>query len=121
MKKKILFGSIILSFFMLGLFVNNASSQTRIRFQQGASSTTVSGTLSRRSSKRVYVIGAKRGQTMSIETESDLGITVYAPGGREVQGSDAGSWRTQYYLRDGGDYRIVMQGVNRYRVKLSIH
>jgi hypothetical protein len=68
---------------MIGMTDSAAFSQTRIRFARGRTSATVSGTLSGDAS-RSYILGASRGQTMTVRVSSGSGRVWVDIGGNDV-------------------------------------
>lgn len=72
----------IFSVMILGVAVSAASAQTakRITFKRGATSATVTGTLSSYKSKRVFVIRVRDGQTMTTENTGNGSISIFIEG-----------------------------------------
>ena len=68
---------------MIGTMDSAVFSQTRIRFARGKTSATVSGNLSSYAS-RSYVLGASRGQTMTVRVSSTSGRVWVDIGGNDV-------------------------------------
>ncbi len=123
MKRKlslIVKGLLIKSFAVLmiiGMTDSAAFSQTRVRFARGRTSATVSGNLSGYGS-RSYVVGASRGQTMSVRVSSNSG-RVWA----DIGGNDVGRGTT-IQLRSTDDYIITVHNElgssTRYSLYISI-
>ncbi len=90
--------------------------QTRIRFARGKSSATVSGNVGSGGS-RSYILGAKRGQTMTVRVSSNNGqVSV------DIGGNDVGTGDT-IELRSTDDYIITINnngGSTRYSLYVSI-
>ena len=109
---------IVISIFVvmvLGVAVSTASAQTakRITFKRGATSATVTGTLSSYKSKRVFVIRVLEGQTMKTENTVNGSISIFIEG-------PAGSGYEQDMAADchafnevtptvAGDYKFTIQ------------
>jgi hypothetical protein len=84
---------------------------SRIRFKRGASSATVSGTLSSRVLERSFLIGAKAGQELTIQIKAQtsdgldfVNVMVYAPAGKSVASNEGDALKAR--LKETGDYRI---------------
>jgi hypothetical protein len=94
-----------------------AFAQTRIRFARGRTSTTVSGALSGGAS-RSYILGARRGQTMTVRVTSTSG-SVWI----DIGGNDVGKGET-ITLRSTDDYIITVHndgnGSTRFSLYVSI-
>ena len=86
---------------ILGMMDSAVFSQTRIRFARGKTSATVSGNLSSYTS-RSYVLGASRGQTMTVRVSSTSG-RVWV----DIGGNDVGRGTT-IELRSTDDYIITV-------------
>lgn len=65
----------VLSILFLTLYVDSAAAQTRIRFARGRTSATVSSTI-RGNGQRKYILGARAGQTLSMNISSRNGCVV---------------------------------------------
>ena len=84
-------------------------SAERVRFQKGSSSAQVAGKISG-GKPVVYVVGARKGQTLEIKIadgaeNNDTVVEIFAPGGESLTGEDYGkNWRGK--LPQDGDYRI---------------
>jgi hypothetical protein len=101
---------------IIGTMDSAAFSQTRIRFARGRTSTTVSGTVSGYSS-RSYVLGARRGQTMTVSVSSNSGDVHVDLGGNDV------GTGTTVELRSTDDYIITVHNegdATRYSLYVSI-
>lgn len=84
-----------------------AQKATRIKFRKGAVSATVSGTLSGYRSKRVFVIRVREGQTMKIDSNRSITLTVLNPSGEDVMDRDLScNGRAEISPTVTGDYRI---------------
>ncbi len=105
----------IFSVMILGVAASAASAQTakRITFKRGATSATVTGTLSSYKSKRVFVIRVRDGQTMTTENTGNRSISIFIEG-------PAGSGYEQDMAADchannevtptvAGDYKFTIQ------------
>jgi hypothetical protein len=94
----------------------------RIEFNAGASSGVVKGSIIR-GERSVYLLGAKRGQTMSIDvasTESNAVFDLVGTDGKTVT-QEATSWNG--VLATDGDYQIVVGGTRgnvEYTMKVEI-
>ena len=86
---------------IIGMMDSAVFSQTRIRFARGKTSATVSGNLSSYAS-RSYVLGASRGQTMTVRVSSTSG-RVWV----DIGGNDVGRGTT-IELRSTDDYIITV-------------
>lgn len=86
---------------IIGMMDSMVFSQTRIRFARGKTSATVSGNLSSYGS-RSYVLGARRGQTMTVRVSSTSG-RVWV----DIGGNDVGRGTT-ITLRSTDDYIITV-------------
>jgi len=113
-------GVLIKSFAVLmiiGTMDSAVFSQTRIRFARGRTSATVGGTLSGLAS-RSYVLGARRGQTMTVRVSSGSG-RVWV----DIGGNDIGRGTT-ITLRSTDDYIITVHNElgssTRYSLYVSI-
>lgn len=91
---------------VIGTLDSAAFSQTRIRFARGRTSATVSGALARGAS-RSYILGARRGQTMTVRVTSGTGDVRVDIGGNDV---DRG---TTIELRSTDDYIITVHNEGR--------
>ncbi len=101
---------------IIGTMDSAAFSQTRIRFARGRTSATVSGTLSG-SGSRSYVLGASRGQTMTVRVSSGNGDVHVDLGGNEV------GTGTTIQLRSTDDYIITVHnegGATKYSLYVGI-
>lgn len=90
------------------------SGTRRISFDAGESSATVSDSVIR-GERSIYVVGAKSGQTMSVEItslEDNAVFQIKSPGGKFLadagDGDDATSWEGK--LPANGDYTIIVGG-----------
>lgn len=86
----------------------------RISFKAGESSATVSDSVIR-GERSIYVVGAKKGQTMSVEItslEDNAVFQIKTPGGKfladAADGDDATVWDGP--LPASGDYKIIVGG-----------
>ena len=91
---------------IIGMTDSAAFSQTRIRFARGRTSTTISGTVAGYGS-RDYVLGARRGQTMTVRLTSGSGDAHI-----DIGGNDVGSGET-IELRSTDDYIITVHNEGR--------
>ena len=101
---------------IIGMTDSVAFSQTRIQFARGRTSTTVSGTVSGDGS-RDYILGARRGQTMTVRVTSNTG-DVHV----DIGGNDVGTGTT-ITLRSTDDYIITVHNegrATRYSLYVSI-
>ncbi|MGI8639700.1 MAG: hypothetical protein ACR2MG_07075 [Pyrinomonadaceae bacterium] len=111
--------SILAAMLIVALTVTNLSAQTRISFARGKSSTTVSGTLSKRGSSnsiRKFVVRAKAGQHLSVVVKS-RGDNVYTNMSDETgeRGPD------MYYTLDAeGDHEFVIENVGTRAAKFTM-
>ncbi len=99
---------------IIGTMDSAAFSQTRVRFARGRTSTTVSGTLSGFGS-RSYVVGASRGQTMTVRVSSNSG-RVWV----DIGGNDMGRGTT-IQLRSTDDYIITVHNELGSSTKYSLY
>ncbi len=101
---------------MAAMFSETSFSQTRIRFARGASSATVSGSLSAGGS-RSYILGARAGQTMTVSVSSRNGAVSVDVGGNNVGTGDS------FQLRSTDDYIITVEndgGATSYSLYVAI-
>ncbi|MEP6903865.1 MAG: hypothetical protein ABJA66_19235 [Actinomycetota bacterium] len=111
--------SILAAILIFALTVTNLSAQTRISFARGKSSTTVSGTLSKRDSSnsiRKFVVRAKAGQHLSVVVKS-RGNNIYTNMSDETgeRGPD------MYYTLDAeGDHEFVIENVGERAAKFTM-
>jgi len=104
---------------IVALTITDLSAQTRISFARGKSSTTVSGTLSKRggnNSIRKFVVRAKAGQHLSVVVKS-RGDNVYTNMSDETgeRGPD------MYYTLDAeGDHKFIIENVGERAVKFTM-
>ena len=101
---------------IVGTMNSAVFSQTRIRFARGRTSATVSGTVAGYGS-RSYVLGASRGQTMTVRVSSGSG-DVHV----DIGGNDVGRGTT-IQLRSTDDYIITVHNegrATRYSLYVSI-
>jgi hypothetical protein len=83
----------------------------RVRFRRGASSATVSGTLSSRVLERSFLVGAKAGQELTIQIKAQtsdgldfVNVMLYDPSGKPAASSEGSALKAR--LKQSGDYRI---------------
>ena len=110
-------GLVIKSFAVLmiiGMADSAAFSQTRVRFARGRTAATLSGTLSGAGS-RSYVLGASRGQTMTVRVSSGNG-EVWV----DIGGNDMGKG-TSIELRSTDDYIITVHNGGGGATKYSLY
>ncbi len=105
MKLNSILKSLIINSFAVLLIIGMSNSavfsQTRIRFARGKSSATVSGNLAAQA-RRSYVVGASRGQTMTVSVSSGNGEVWVDIGGNELGTGDT------IELRSTDDYIITV-------------
>jgi len=99
---------------IIGTMDSAVFSQTRVRFARGRTSATVSGTLSGFGS-RSYVVGASRGQTMTVRVSSNSG-RVWV----DIGGNDIGRG-TSIQLRSTDDYIITVHNELGSSTKYSLY
>jgi hypothetical protein len=99
---------------IIGAMDSAAFSQTRVRFARGRTSATLSGTLSG-SGSRSYVLGASRGQTMTVRVSSGNG-EVWV----DIGGNDMGKG-TSIELRSTDDYIITVHNEGGNATKYSLY
>lgn len=120
-KLNLIIKSLIIKSFAILLIIGTmdsvAFSQTRIRFARGRTAATVSGTLGGLSS-RSYVVGASRGQTMTVRVSSGSGRVWVDIGGNDMGRGDT------IQLRSTDDYIITVHNEvsnsTRYSLYVSI-
>lgn len=104
-KLNVIFKTLLLKSFVVLIIIGTMDSavfsQTRIRFARGKKSATVAGNLSSYAS-RSYVLGASRGQTMTVRVSSTSG-RVWV----DIGGNDVGRGTT-INLRSTDDYIITV-------------
>ena len=98
---------------IIGMMDSLAFSQTRIRFARGKSSATVSGNLYS-GATRAYILGARRGQTMSVKVTSAGNVSV------DIGGNDMGTGDT-VELRSTDDYIITVHNDGGKAAKYSLY
>lgn len=102
---------------IIGTLDSAAYSQTRIRFARGRTSATVGGTIGGLSS-RSFVVGASRGQTMTVRVSSGSGRVWVDIGGNDMGRGDT------IQLRSTDDYIITvhneLNSATRYSLYVSI-
>ncbi len=83
--------------------------ERRIRFAPGAHSATLRGQVSR-SKAILYMVGAKRGQSMTVRLEGDAKtrFDLSGPKDRSEQKMASGETEWSATLRDDGDYKIFV-------------
>lgn len=100
---------------IIGTMDSAVFAQTRIRFGRGRTSATVSGTLK---GSRSYVVGASRGQTMTVRVSSGSGRVWVDIGGNDMGRGDT------IQLRSTDDYIITVHNelntATRYSLYVSI-
>jgi hypothetical protein len=99
---------------IIGTLNSAAFSQTRVRFARGRTSATLSGTLSGYGS-RSYVLGASRGQMMTVRVSSNSG-RVWV----DIGGNDVGRG-TSVELRSTDDYIITVHNELGNATKYSLY
>lgn len=99
---------------IIGTLDSAAFSQTRINFARGKNSTTVSGTISANGS-RSYVLGAKKGQVMTLRLTSNTGDAYV-----DVDGTDYGSGTTTTLPSTDNNIRITVHTDKRRSSKFSL-
>ena len=84
-------------------------SEQRIRFARGANSAKLRGKVSR-SKAILYKVGAKRGQSMTVQLESDAKTKFDLSGPKDSNGQALVSGGTEWSgkLPDDGDYKIFV-------------
>ncbi|MBK7394132.1 MAG: hypothetical protein IPI64_12685 [Chloracidobacterium sp.] len=109
---------IVISIFavmVLGIAVSTASAQIakRITFKRGATSATVTGTLSSYKSKRVFVIRVLEGQTMKTENTGNGSISIFieGPAGSGYEQDMAADCHSNNEVTPtvAGDYKLTIQ------------
>lgn len=85
----------------------------RVQFERGSASATLKGTI-RNWSEEVYVLEARKGQTMVLNLREDthngdLTLNIVAPGGKALNDKDDG-WTGK--LPQSGDYKIYITTIN---------
>ena len=117
MIRKLLVTKILAAALLVASFTTDSFALSRIRFARGRTSATVSGTLIGGAS-RSYVLGASRGQTMTVRVTSTNG-SVWI----DIGGNDVGKAET-ITLRSTDDYIITVHndgnGSTRYSLYVSI-
>lgn len=98
---------------IMGMLDSAAFSQTRIRFARGSSSATVSGSLYS-GATRSYILGARRGQTMTVRVKSAGNVSV------DIGGNDFGRGDT-IELRSTDDYIITVHNDGSRTAKYSLY
>ena len=87
------------------------SGARRIRFPRGSTSTSVRGTLGR-DDVITYLVGARAGQTMTLEITRGAAIRLFTPSGEALQGGRGVSGADEE-LEETGDYRIEVESRSR--------
>lgn len=108
--------ALVVKIFFVGMLVGTMNltvlSQTRIRFARGESSATVTGTLPA-SYTRSYVVGARRGQMMTVHLRA-AGYTWL-----DIGGNDVGDGIT-IECRSTDDYIITVHNDNNYATRYTL-
>jgi len=104
---------------IVALTVKDLSAQTRISFARGKSSTTVSGTLSKRggsNSIKSFVVSARAGQHLSVVVKS-RGDNVYT----NMSNEEGERGPDMYYTRDSnGDHEFIIENVGERAAKYTM-
>lgn len=98
---------------IIGMLEATAFSQTRIRFKRGTTSATVSGNLYS-GATRSYILGARRGQTMTVRVRSAGNVSV------DIGGNDVGTGET-IELRSTDDYILTVHNNGSRAAKYSLY
>ena len=98
---------------MIGMMDSAAFSQTRINFARGKTSATVSGTLYS-DYQTSYVVGARRGQTMTVSVRSQGDIWL------DIGGNDVGEGDT-IELNSTDDYIITVHNDDAVTLRYSLY
>ena len=92
-----------------------AQKPTRVKFRKGATSATISGTLSNYKSTRTYVIRVRAGQTLKVEqirSETSahyVTLSIKNPAGEDVTDADAScNSQKEVTPTEAGDYVITV-------------
>jgi photosystem II stability/assembly factor-like uncharacterized protein len=95
-----------------------ASSQ-RIRFPQGGTSASLSVQM-QRDKPQAYVLRARAGQTMLVDTQGDVTVVLFGPNGTLLSPASGkpGEWR--FDLPENGDYDLVLLGQKTVIMKVQI-
>ena len=111
--------SFLAAMLIVALTVKDLSAQTRISFARGKSSTTVSGTLSKRggsNSIKSFVVSARAGQHLSVVVKS-RGDNVYT----NMSNEEGERGPDMYYTRDSnGDHEFIIENVGERAAKYTM-
>ncbi len=111
--------SILAAMLIVALTVKDLSAQTRISFARGKSSTTVSGTLSKRggsNSIKSFVVSARAGQHLSVVVKS-RGDNVYT----NMSNEEGERGPDMYYTLDSnGDHEFIIENVGERAAKYTM-
>lgn len=105
----------IFAVMIVGLAASASSAQTakRITFKRGATSATVTGTLSSYKSKRVFVIRVRDGQTMRTDSigKNPISIWIEGPPGSGYEQDMAADCHAfnEFNPTVAGDYKLTIQ------------
>lgn len=126
MRQKTIMAALLILITVISCFT--LMGQTRVRFKRGTSSAVIKGKLSSRVLERVYLVGAKRGQTLDLKVrvKSDQGdafdfvnVSVTSPSGRPLSNA-AEQNGSHVSLPETGSYRISLSPPGRfYREHIS--
>jgi hypothetical protein len=96
---------------LIALLCNGEALQSteRVKFQRGRSSAVVKGTVNG-SSQKTYIVGAKKGQKMSLSITKGAGFRLSGPEG-PLEGGKIVS-KSQQELFEGGDYEIEVSSLS---------
>ncbi|MBA2735605.1 MAG: hypothetical protein H0U50_02340 [Pyrinomonadaceae bacterium] len=111
--------SFLAAMLIVALTVKDLSAQTRISFARGKSSTTVSGTLSKRggsNSIKSFVVSARAGQHLSVVVKS-RGDNVYT----NMSNEEGERGPDMYYTLDSnGDHEFIIENVGERAAKYTM-
>lgn len=105
------------------LLVTNTFPQdgTRIKFQRGSSTATVSGTVAQ-GGPDFWLVGAKKGQTMTVRVRGKVTFGMDSPKGQMTE-DDGEDTSYSFDLDFDGDYQIRVyspSGVQKYTLSVAI-
>lgn len=98
---------------LIGMMNSLTFAQTRIRFARGKTSATVAGTLYS-DYQRSYVVGASRGQTMTVSVRSGGNVWL------DIGGNEVGTGTT-IELRSTDDYIITVHNDDGRALRYSLY
>lgn len=105
--KKIIASILVLMF--LGISTISAKPVKRIYFKKGATKAVVSGMMNGFKSKDTYILRAREGQTLKVDSNRSVTLAVVDPAGEDVMDRDLScNGRAEISPTVAGDYKIIV-------------